>query len=104
MKKLFSLHSVRKADARVRDDIKHEVRKYVRRELNKAESKTGRREIICRVGPNETDASAHALKAVSTAIDDVAAAGADHVFVEIKLGPVQSETLQREEPFRGRRR
>ena len=85
MKKLFPLHHPRKADGRVLDAIKHEVRKYVRRELNKVHPEgVGRRIFSCRVGASEANAQETALKDISAAIDRVAQEGANDVFIAIK--------------------
>jgi hypothetical protein len=89
MKKLFPLHHPRKADGRVLDAIKHEVRKYVRRELNKVQPEGTRRRIFsCRVGASQASAQETALKDISAAIDRVAQAGAADVFIAIKSTPV----------------
>lgn len=89
MKKSFPLHLPGKADARVLDAIKHEVRKYVRRELNKAQSDGIRRPLFtCVVGTSAADAAESPLKNVSAAIDRVAQTGADHVYIAIKSAPV----------------
>ena len=88
MKKLFPLHLPGKADARVLDAIKHEVRKYVRRELNKARPAGAARPVFTGlVGSSAADATESPLKQVSAAIDRVAQTGADHVFVAIKSTP-----------------
>ena len=90
MKKMFPLHLPRKADARVLDAIKHEVRKYVRRELNKLNPEgVKRRTFACRVGATPAEAESVALKGISAAIDRVAQGGADHVYIAIK--PVAPE-------------
>jgi hypothetical protein len=90
MKKTFPLHDPRKADARVLDAIKHEVRKYVQRELKKAHPDGAkRRTFACFVGPNQTEVHEATLKDVSTAIDRVAQAGGDQVFIEIKSAPAE---------------
>ena len=85
MKKLFPLHHPRKADGRVLDAIKHEVRKYVKRELNKLEAEGARRHTFnCRVGASEDNAQETSLKNISAAIDRVAKEGGDDVFIAIK--------------------
>jgi hypothetical protein len=90
MKKLFPLHHPRKADGRVLDAIKHDVRKYVQRELNKASPGGARRRTFsCRVGASETDARETPLKNISAAIDRVAQEGADVVFIAIKPTPAE---------------
>lgn len=93
MKKLFPLHHPRKADGRVLDAIKHEVRKYVRRELNKTHpDATRRRTFSCRVGASEANAHETPLKNISAAVDRVAQEGADHVFIAIKSTPMEEPT------------
>lgn len=84
MKKTFPLQHPAKADARVRDAIKHDVRKYVVRERRKPLPAEADHWIVaCRVGADEASAQPQELKAVSSAIDAVAATGATAVFVEI---------------------
>ncbi len=88
MKKLFPLHHPGKADARVLDAIKHEVRKYVRRELNKTHPDGAkRRSFTCNVGTSAADTEECALKSVSAAIDRVAQSGADQVYIAIRSAP-----------------
>ena len=89
MKKTFPLHLPRKADARVLDAIKHEVRKYVRRELNKAHPDGSKRgTFTCVVGATPADTQETTLKNISAAIDRVAQSGADQVFIAIKSAAV----------------
>jgi hypothetical protein len=84
MKKTFPLHAPRKADARVLDAIKHEVRKYVKRERKKPLPEIGAEwKFECRVGQDSSNAQSAALKDISAAIDDVAATGIDSIYIEI---------------------
>ena len=90
MKKMFSLHAPGKADARVLDAIKHDVRKYVKRERRKTPpAGFGSWEFTCRVGGDATSAQEAPLKAVSSAIDAVAETGVDAVYVEINAVPAR---------------
>ncbi len=84
MKKTFRLTAPRQDDARVRDKIRHEVNKYVKRERRK-ELPEGhdRWDFNCRIGATEATAAAIELKVIPTAIDRVAADGAGTVFIEI---------------------
>ena len=85
MKKNFPLHHPRKADARVLDAIKHEVRKYVLRERRKPLPDEAQvRTFTCRVGADEASAETCALPGVSAALDRFAATGADTVFIAIR--------------------
>ena len=84
MRKSFPLQHPAKADARVRDAIRHEVRKYVVRERRKPlPADADLRIFNCRVGADESSAVPQELPAVASAIDAVAATGAKSVFIEI---------------------
>jgi hypothetical protein len=88
MKKTFPLHAPGKADARVLDAIKHEVRKYVRRELKKPLPEDAARwTFACRVGPDQATSQPSQLKDVAPAIDAIANTGVDSVYVEILAVP-----------------
>jgi len=90
MKKTFPLHAPGKDDARVRDKIRHEVNKYVRRSRRK-ELPEGfaQWDFACKVGAAEAEAEPRALKEVSGAIDTVAETGATGVYIEIVAVPGQ---------------
>ena len=84
MKKTFPLHAAGKADARVLDAIKHDVRKYVKRERAKPlPDFSSRWEFACRVGPDAGTARPVELKSISAAIDEAASAGGDSIYVEV---------------------
>src|SRR5882757_6006273 len=84
MKKNFLLKAAGKEDARVRDKIRHEINKYVRREWKKTVPEGfDLWNLNCKVGASAASAEALPLKEVGGAIDKVAAAGAESVFVEI---------------------
>ena len=93
MKKTFPLQAPGKDDARVRDKIRNEVNKYVRRSRRK-ELPEGfaQWEFACKVGPAESGAEPRALKEVAGAIDTVAATGATGVYIEIVAVPGQRMT------------
>ena len=84
MKKTFPLQAAGRDDARVRDKIRHEVNKYVRRMRRKPLPEGfDLLEFACRVGEGPGHAAPQALKDVGAAIDAVAATGAGQVYVEI---------------------
>ena len=84
MKKTFPLKYPAKTDARVVEAIKHEVRKYAKRERRKPLPEGfDLWELQCRVGPGAELAEGRPFKEVPAAIDAVAAAGGASVFVEI---------------------
>lgn len=90
MKKTFPLQAPGKDDARVRDKIRHEVNKYLRRSRRK-EPPEGYAswEFKCKVGPSAAAAQDQPLKAVATEIDAVAATGAKEVYLELIAVPAQ---------------
>lgn len=84
MKKTFSLQAPGKADARVLDAIKHEVRKYVRREHRKPLPEGfNRLEFDCKIGTSAADVTVVPLQDVSSALDAVARAGGSVAYVDI---------------------
>ena len=84
MKQTFRLTSPGKDDARVRDKIRHEINKYVKRERRKVVPEGYFRwDMDCRAGDDESTAVEGPLKELSQKIDDIAAEGAEKVFVEI---------------------
>ena len=88
MKKVFPLQAPGKDDARVRDKIRHEVNKYVRRERQKELPEGfGVWEFNCKVGATQENAEIRAIKEVGGAIDTVAQAGATEVYLEIVAAP-----------------
>ena len=88
MKKTFPLSAPGKDDARVRDKIRHELNKYVRRERQKKPPEGfSTWAFDCKVGTTDTAAETRPLKEVGAAIDAVAQAGAASVYVEIIAVP-----------------
>ncbi len=88
MKKTFPLHAPGKADARVLDAIKHDIRKYVKRERGKLlPDGFGVWRFDCKVGVDGTNAETKDLKEISRAIDQVAQAGGASVYVEVIAAP-----------------
>jgi len=90
MKKNFPLHISGKAPARVLDAIKHDVRKYVKRERRKpVPAEFDLWEFSCKVGSDASSSESTWLDAISSALDAVAAAGADSVYVEVLAVPAR---------------
>jgi hypothetical protein len=90
MKKTFPLQAAGKDDARVRDKIRHEINKYVRRCRRKPVPEGfAQWEFACRVGRGAEDAESRSLKEVGGSIDTVAQGGATAVYVEIEAVPAQ---------------
>ena len=88
MKKTFPLHATGQADARVRDKIRQEVNKYVRRERQKKlPDGFDLWTFNCKVGVSRDAALTKPLKEIGGAVEVVAQAGAAEVYIEILAVP-----------------
>jgi hypothetical protein len=88
MKKTFPLTAPGKDDARVRDKIRHELNKYVRRERQKKLPEGfALWSFDCKIGRDAANAEARPLKEIGGAIDALAGAGASEVYIEIVARP-----------------
>lgn len=88
MKKTFPLTAPGKDDARVRDKIRHELNKYVRRERQKKLPEGFTLWTFdCRVGRDASTSEPKPLKEIGQAIDALAADGATAVYIEILARP-----------------
>lgn len=88
MKKIFPLTAAGKADARVIEAIKHDVRKYVNRERRKPLPEGfDIWEFSCKAGLDQATAESKPLRDVGPAIDAVASGGASAVYLEILAVP-----------------
>ncbi len=90
MKKTFALQETGKDDARVRDKIRHEVNKFLRRARQRPPQEGFRGwDFACKVGPSESAAEPRTLKEVASSIDEIAARGAAHVYIELLPVPAR---------------
>lgn len=88
MKKVFPLHAPGKAPERVVEGVKHEVRKYVKREHRKdLPEGFDLWAFTSKVGATAAAAVDCALGDISAKIDEVAQAGGDEVYVEVLATP-----------------
>jgi len=88
MKKTFPLHEPGRADPRVVEAIKNDVRKYVKRERRKALPEgVDFWDFNCKVGRDQEPPETKLLPEVADAIDAAAAAGGAKVYVEILAAP-----------------
>ncbi len=101
MRKTFPLRAPGQADARVLEAVKHDIRKYLKRERRKTlpEGFTAW-EFDCKVGPTAESATSVAADDVVAALDPIASSGADSVYVEIlaRAGQRPARTETRPEP------
>ncbi|MCM2275815.1 MAG: DUF6172 family protein [Candidatus Didemnitutus sp.] len=90
MKKTFPLQQPGKDDARVRDKIRHEVNKALRRARQRPPQEGFRGwDFTCKAGPSEAEAVALPLKEIAAHIDVVAATGATRIYLEITPVPAR---------------
>lgn len=98
MKKTFSLVDERIKRPRLVDAIKGELKKYIKRELNKKlPTETSYRTFDCKVGADESSATEVSSREINKAIDTVEATGVDSIYVEI-LATVAERTKKAYEP------
>jgi hypothetical protein len=98
MKKTFPLQAAGKDDARVRDKIRHEINKYVRR-CRRKEPPEGfaQWDFACKIGPSAPQSEARSLKELAGIIDAVAGTGATEVYVQIDAVPAQRRSAGMDE-------
>jgi len=102
MKKIFKLTDPKKHEDRVLDAVKHEIRKYVKRERKKdlPEKATMYWDFDCKVGATADDAKVVIFEELIKALDAVKAEGATEVYVEILakavLKPLKEEVSEDE--------
>ena len=88
MKKTFPLKLPGKADPRVVEGVKHDLRKYVKRERRKTlPDGFDRWNFRCKIGPDRDHAADCELEQLNPALDGIANAGGAQVYVEILAEP-----------------
>lgn len=84
MKKTFKFNIEGKKSERVRDAIRHEVKKYIKRERNKTlPTDMDFWAFNCKCGANEDSAETLKTSEISAKIEEIAATGADSCYIEI---------------------
>ena len=103
MKKIFKLTNEKKHEDRVLEAVKHDIRKYVKREKKKElpDKATMYWDFDCTIGATADDAKVVAYEELIKALDAVKADGAKECYVEILAKtvdkPVKEEVIQEEE-------
>ncbi len=103
MKKIFKLTDEKKHEDRVLEAVKHEIRKYVKREKKKdlPEKATMYWDFDCKIGATADEAKVVAYEELIKALDTVKADGAKECYVEILAKtvdkPIKEEVIQEEE-------
>lgn len=85
MKKVFQLRDAKKHEDRVLEAIKHDIRKYVKREKKKdlPDKATMYWDFDCRIGTTQDKAKEVVYEALIKALDAIKEEGATEVYVEI---------------------
>ena len=96
MKKTFELTHPKIKPARMVDAIKHEIKKYVKRERNKTLPKDADYwDFDCKYGNQEAEAQNVHLSAFNQLIDASVKAGAESFYVEIIARAAEREFIER---------
>jgi len=103
MKKIFKLTDEKKHEDRVLEAVKHDIRKYVKREKKKdlPDKATMYWDFDCKIGATVDGAKVVAYEELIRALDAVKAEGAKECYVEILAKtvdkPVKEEVVEEEE-------
>jgi len=93
VKKTFPLKAPGRDDARVRDKIRHEINRDVRRQRRRPLPEGFLLwEFDCRMGTSADTAEPRPLKELGSGIDVLAEAGAEQVYLEIVARPAIRNT------------
>ncbi len=97
MKKIFKLTDEKKHEDRVLEGIKHEIRKYVKREKKKKlpDAKTMYWDFDCKIGATAESAKVVDFEELIKELDAVKATGATECYVEI-LAKVVAKPVKEE--------
>jgi len=105
VKKVFQLTDPKKHADRVLEAIKHDIRKYVKRETRKdlADSEASYWDFDCKIGVTAEDAESIVYKELLKALETIRATGATQVYIEIMakavpkpLKPIKEEADEEE--------
>lgn len=99
MKKIFKFTDEKKHEDRVLEGIKHEIRKYVKREKKKKlpDAKTTYWDFDCKIGATSDSAKVVDLDTLIKELDTVKATGATECYVEILAKAVEKPLKEAEE-------
>lgn len=99
MKKIFKLKDEKKNEERVLEAIKHEIRKYAKREKKKtlADKANTYWDFDCKIGATASDAKVIEFEALIKALDEVQATGITECYIEIMVKVVDKPTKPEEE-------
>ncbi|SMN17046.1 hypothetical protein CRYPA_851 [uncultured Candidatus Thioglobus sp.] len=98
MKKTFSFAHPKKKRARVADAIKHELKKYIKRERNKKLPKDmDFWDFDCRFGADEASAGVIHVSEINKVITEAYDEGLDNFFLEVLAKPAKRTKKPEEE-------
>jgi hypothetical protein len=98
MKKIFQFQDKKKHEERILESIKHEIRKYIKREKKKAlaDKATMYWDFDCKIGINKEEAETVVFEELIKSLDEVKAKGASECYVEI-LAKAMDKPIKSEE-------
>lgn len=101
MKKVFRLTDEKKHEDRVLEAVKHEIRKYVKREKKKKlpDAKTMYWDFDCKIGATSESAKVVEFEELIKALDAVKETGATECYVEILAKMVAKPVKEEAESF-----
>jgi len=90
VKKVFTLTDPKKHADRVLEAVKHDIRKYVKREKRKelAEPESTYWDFDCKIGVTAEEAEGIVYQELLKALESIQAAGAEQVYIEILVKAV----------------
>ncbi|MBT8348170.1 MAG: hypothetical protein HKP62_01825 [Sulfurovum sp.] len=99
MKKIFKLTDEKKHEDRVLEAVKHDIRKYVKREKKKKleDSQKTYWDFDCKVGVTSDTAEVVDFEGLIKALDAVKATGATECYVEILAKVVEKPAKEKDE-------
>ena len=103
MKKIFKLTDEKKHEDRVLEAVKHDIRKYVKREKKKKleDAKSTYWDFDCKVGASLDTAKPVEFDALIKTLDEVKTSGATECYVEILAKVVEKPVKETEEDVSG---
>jgi hypothetical protein len=104
VKKVFQLTDPKKHPDRVLEAIKHDIRKYIKREKRKdlADPEATYWDFDCKIGATEAEADTIAHKELLKALDAMQSTDATQVYIEImaKAAPRPPKPIKEEVPVK----
>ncbi|SEL54922.1 hypothetical protein SAMN05216262_11374 [Colwellia chukchiensis] len=97
MKKTFEISHDKIKPARMVESIKHQVKKYLKRERNKALPEAADYwDFDCKIGKTEQTADMVHVSNINKAMDNIVATGVTSFYLEILAKPAERQFIEKE--------